>query len=116
MDAKEAIEIIQSAVADVKKIGQDTISVESLENYLGALDVDAEKSRESQRLEHQRSLAHYDAQTKHQLEMFRSVIEAGREALKSVILINGGAAVAILGLTGAAVSKSLPSAFGQSLA
>ena len=45
-------------------------------------------------------MAHYDAQQKYSLEMFRSVIIYGQAALKSSILINGGAAVALMAFIG----------------
>jgi len=66
------------------------------------------QSIELRKLEYQRMLAHYDAQTKHGIEMFKSVIESGREALNALVLVNGGAVVALLGFMGATLSKSLP--------
>ena len=48
--------------------------------------------------------------------MFKSVIEAGREALNALILINGGGVVALLGFLGATISKGLPATLGLQLA
>jgi hypothetical protein len=77
--------------------------------------VDAGQSIELQKLDAQRSLAYYDAQTKHSLAMFNSVIESGREALNALVLVNGGAVVALLGFMGATISKGLPKALGADL-
>ena len=49
---------------------------------------------------HERNLEHYKAQQLFDVEMFRSVIGYGQAALKSAILINGGAAVALLAFIG----------------
>ena len=48
--------------------------------------------------------------------MFESVLEAGREALKAILIINGGAVIALLGFMGALISKGLPTSLGASLA
>lgn len=42
------------------------------------------------------------------LEMFRSTIQAGQQTLRSVILINGGAAVALLAFTGHSLVNKIP--------
>jgi hypothetical protein len=43
--------------------------------------------------------------------MFKSVIEAGRTALNALILMNGGAVVALLAFLGNALAKEPPSGF-----
>jgi hypothetical protein len=48
------------------------------------------------KLQHKSNLAEYKASAEFSLEQLRSVIVAGQAALKSAILINGGAAVALL--------------------
>jgi len=59
------------------------------------------------KMEHESKLAEYDAENARRLEMFKSVITAGQSALKSAILINGGAAVAMLAFAGSIWGKSL---------
>lgn len=115
MEPTEIIGALKAALADVKMQGQDTVSIVALENYLEGLRSDAGHSLEFQKLEHQRSLAHYDAQTKHSIEMFKSVIESGREALNALVLVNGGAVIALLGFMGATISKGLTQALGANL-
>lgn len=111
MQAKDIIKDIKSAVDQVKDQGQEVISVSALKRYLEELEriVDTQKEisttqLESQlatfRAEHERNLAHYEAQQKHSIEMLRSVFMFGNTALKSSILINGGAAVALLAFIG----------------
>jgi hypothetical protein len=51
-------------------------------------------------------LAEYDAQVRSHLEAFKATIESGREALNALLLINGGAVVALLGFVGAMASKT----------
>ncbi len=46
------------------------------------------------------NLAQYEAERSRSLESFRSVILTGQAALKSAILINGGASVALLAFLG----------------
>jgi hypothetical protein len=51
-----------------------------------------------------------------QLEAFRSVIQSGQSALKSCVLINGGAAVALLAFVGHLVEQAKPAIPVRSLA
>lgn len=115
MEPAEVINDLKTALADVKAKGQETVAIDALEKYLEGLRTDAGQSVELRRLEYQRTLAHYDAQTKHGIEMFKSVIESGREALNALVLVNGGAVVALLGFMGATISKGLPQALGANL-
>ncbi len=111
MHAKEIIKIIKDAVLEVKAANQDVISVDAMANYLDALKKDVESVEEADkkkfeadiavfRAEHERNLAHYKAQQLHAVELFRSVISYGQAALKSAMLINGGAAAALLAFIG----------------
>ena len=61
---------------------------------------------EKWKMQHQSNLAQYDAQNAWELQMFKSVILAGQTALKSTILINGGAAVALLAFIGSVWDKT----------
>ena len=121
MTGKDIIENIRSAVIDVKQNNQDVISVDALLNYLDALDKDAsdtdvldhrqhDSNLAEYRAENERNIAHYNAQQLHAVEMFKSVIGYGSAALKSAILINGGAAVALLAFIGNIWSKEIAQA------
>ena len=115
MEPAEIIDKLKTALHDVKSTGQETVAIDALVRYLESLRTGAGQSIEYQKLKHQRTLAHYDARTKHSIEMFKSVIESGREALNALVLINGGAVVALLGFMGATISKGLPPALGSAL-
>lgn len=115
MEPAEVIDELKAALSEVKAEGQESVTVFALEKFLERLRKDAGQSAELRRLEYQRILAGYDAETKHSIEMFKSVIEAGREALNALVLINGGAVVALLGFMSAAISKGFPQSLGASL-
>ena len=111
MQAKEIIKVIKDAVLEVKAQNQEVISVDAMANYLDALKKDIEsvekvnnKKFEADiavfRAEHERNLARYKAQQLYAVELFRSVIGYGQAALKSAMLINGGAAAALLAFIG----------------
>lgn len=111
MNSKELIEFIKQDIIEVKKQGQEAIAVENLIKYLGDLKKQVNKSVKTEkekieiditlaRLAHERNLAGYNAQVQNNIEMLRSVMMYGSEALKSAILINGGAAVALLAFIG----------------
>ena len=110
MESAQVIDSLKTELAYVKAKGQGVVEIDALQKYLENLRVDAGQSIELQKLDTQRSLAHYDAETKHSLAMFNSVIESGREALNALVLVNGGAVVALLGFMGATISKDLPKA------
>ena len=65
-----------------------------------------ESEMEMWKEKNRRELAQYNAEVIGNLEMFRSLISTGENALKSVILINGGAAVALLAFIGSIWDKS----------
>lgn len=111
MEAPEIVKIIQQAVQGVKNKNQDVVSTDALLKYLEALARDVESANEQTkrrmeadlavfRVEHERNIALYQAQEMRAVELFRSVITYGSAALKSSLLINGGAAAALLAFIG----------------
>lgn len=115
METKEAIDKLKSDLAGIKAQGQETIPIEGLENYLSALEKDASASLESRKLEFQGMLADHDARVKFDIEIFKTANEAGREALKAALIINGGAVIAFLGFLGSMLSKGGAEALGLKL-
>lgn len=98
---------LQAALGHVKQNGQSVIPIERLENYLSDMKniaIENGKNAEAKQQSAQKKLEHdievwktqTNIQTTHSVEMFKSVIEAGLNALKSAIVVNGGAAVALL--------------------
>lgn len=113
MKAIEAIKQIQAAVAEAKASGIQQILIANLEAYLDSVAnvVQAEESAPGSEqvadAEHRLEVwkAQLSANTNHSIEMFKAVIEAGQTALKSAIVINGGAAAALLAFAGNAITK-----------
>jgi hypothetical protein len=102
LTAKAAIQLIRDQVRRVRQQGGSLIPAESLEQFLNLLDsgqVDRDlgliiaANREA-------ATAKYRARVESGLELFKSVIQSGHAALKSLFLLNGGAAVAVLALVG----------------
>lgn len=115
MEPADILDSLETELAEMSAKGQRVVAVDALQKYIEKRRKHARSSVEDRTLEQQRSLAHLDMQTKHALEMFKSVIDAGREALNALVLINGGAVVALLGFMGATISKGLPATLGMQL-
>lgn len=105
MDTNETLDKIKKFLHSLQEEGHAVLNIEAINEYISALQKDSSVSVEFQKLQHQSSLAQYDAKIKADLEMFKSVINAGKEALNATLLINGGAAVACLSFLGAMLSK-----------
>jgi hypothetical protein len=118
MNTTELLDTIKKALSDVREKQQEVVSVDAMTNYLDALkkEIDSnevfnkskfEADLTAFRAEHERNLAHYEAQQLHSVEMLRSVITYGLATLKSSMLINGGAAVALLAFIGKIWEKNI---------
>ncbi len=116
MKAKDILHDFRLAVSEVKERNRKTVQISALESFLDSLEKDIDEQGEldglefesklaSFRAEHERNIAWYEAQQSTSIEMFRSVIQVGQSALKSIILINGGAAVSMLAFIGNLASK-----------
>jgi hypothetical protein len=101
MELSEAIARFKKDLEGVKADGRTTtIEIANLERYLDALSNDASDSIEHRKMALAGSIASYNAQVQHDLENFRVVIEAGKEAINAAILINGGAVIALMAFVG----------------
>lgn len=104
MDAQKVIAEIKKSLIQVRQSGRSNVTVEAFEKYLDSLGPEVSKSEEIDvklvEFAHERNLAHYNAVQAHNREMLRSVISYGQAALKSTLLINGGAAAALLPFIG----------------
>src|SRR5690348_15897112 len=110
MKASEVLEILKDAVGAAREAGASQVPVENLERFAAELERTAAESPEGVSAG-EASMEAYKAklaalgnslQQQHEsnLEMFRTVIVTGQSALKSALLINGGAALAILAFVG----------------
>lgn len=121
------LEQIEKDVQEVKDSGQKEINVDQLLKYLaemkaGVAPIESLKiEQELARYKHERNIEQYKVNNQFilenakmlaqmGLEMFKSVITTGQTALQSAILINGGAAVALLTFIGGMWAKGLDAA------
>ncbi|WP_051789061.1 hypothetical protein [Pelosinus sp. UFO1] len=123
MGNQEIIERIKNEFANFKASGNMSVSVDSVLTYLDVLEKDIShnvQDKETQRfltqLAHERKIelckvdnqvriANVDRLEECQRLMLKSAIEIGQNALKYVMLINGGAGVAMLAFAGNILSK-----------
>ncbi|QIK80890.1 hypothetical protein G7069_04305 [Lysobacter sp. HDW10] len=106
MEPVELINEIREELKRVEESGQTHVPVTGLRQYLSALELDAQYSFEERRRSHEGTLAHYAAQNQFSLEMFKSVLETGKSAIDALLIINGGAVVAMLGVLSNLAGKS----------
>lgn len=98
MESQELINAFRGQLDQVEAQGSQQLPVSAIRAYLAALEKDAGASQEYRNREHAGMLAHYAAQNEHSLEMLKAVLEAGKSALHALLIVNGGAVVALLGV------------------
>lgn len=98
MESQELIDAFRKQLDQVEAQGSAQVQVSALRAYLSALEKDAGASQEYRKREHEGMLAHYAAKSQHSIEMLKAVLEAGKSALHALLIINGGAVVALLGV------------------
>jgi len=107
----KVVDKIKLVLKQTKDAGHDSISITAFEDYL--ISIEKENDTESKNAEmkldcdlavfsaeNDRNIAHANNLTASSLELFKSVILVGQSALKASMLINGGAAVALLAFMG----------------
>ena len=109
---KEAMDTFRSIEQQLKSGGLSRSSLAQLNAYISEMedafktDPDGEVKRELLRMVHESVLQSEKMEAENNLEQFRTVVANGRNALKFGVLVNGGAAVALLAFLGNLVSKS----------
>lgn len=73
--------------------------------YLDQLSTSSSMSSDLARMQYDGKLAEYAASNQFELEMFNSVIEAGKTAVNALLIVNGGAVVAMLGVVSNLITK-----------
>jgi hypothetical protein len=131
MKVNEVIGMYTSAIADAVANGADSVPVSELQRVnaeiakiaaespedaaVGEAALERYKAQLTANIEHHRNLNEFN------LELLRGTISTGQSAVKSSLLINGGAAIAVLAFLGNAWSNGLPhhtlsdAAYGLSL-
>lgn len=102
MHDKQLLTDLRDALQTVRASNQTSIQVDALSQYLDKWEHAADSTVRETDAQHARNLEQWKTQlavsSAEWLEMFKAVIEAGMTALKSSIVINGGAAAALLAL------------------
>lgn len=106
MEASEIVDHLEGQLNTMAAEGTGTVDIAALLRYLTDIRQSIPASTELMRLDSQLKVEHYKAVELHSVEMFRSVIEAGGEALRSLVLISGGGVVALMGFIGAVLSRT----------
>lgn len=105
METQELIDAFRKQLEQVQAQGEQQVQVSALRTYLDALERDAGASQEFRKREHEGMLSHFAAKNQHSIEMLKAVLEAGKSALHALLIINGGAVVALLGVMSNLVGK-----------
>jgi len=126
VDAKEFAEELRDIVADLKTKGVESIRSDNLIKYLDEAlhDLSTSAARPSEatieryKAELQKWVEEHKNIHAQGVEMFKSVIQAGQNALRTAFLMNGGASVALLALVGhlSSVAPQRVAALAPSLA
>jgi hypothetical protein len=127
MDAKDFANEMRTLVDDLKTKGIDSIKSENLIKYLDERLRDfsaptpvqsSEATHERYKADLQRWVEEHKNIHAYGLETFRSVIQAGQNALRTAFIMNGGAAVALLAFIGhlSSVAPERVSSLAPSLA
>jgi hypothetical protein len=113
MNMRELIALIRQNIAALRTKGATSVTIASLESLLAAVENHVAQQPDTQinsitvehaRLQQAADLAGFAARSAVNLEVFKSVFPTTQVAVKSLIIINGGAAVALLALIGHLVS------------
>ncbi|NIC05281.1 hypothetical protein [Billgrantia bachuensis] len=110
MKSFEVVQMFKDSIAITKEKGVEHVPIESLEAYADELQELVDKTSgdvpagEAAMEEYRAKLSAWVASSQHQhderMELRREVTTTGQAALKSALLINGGAAVALLAFIG----------------
>jgi len=116
MEAQEVIDDFKKEISLAKEQGHSSLTTESLLKYLDLIEQDADSSIEHNRQVNEGELAKYAAESQMQITMFNAVVESGKTALQSLLVINGGAVIALMGVMSNLVGKTDGKSLAVSLA
>lgn len=101
---KPTIDELKYVVEKLKANGINEINLDYLLTYLSSIENDPQSLKTAQDERYKAELQKWIEEIKnvhaHSVEIFRSVIQAGQNALRTSFLMNGGASVAILAFIG----------------
>lgn len=96
MEAKDAFAWIKSDLNQLLSHGFEFVHTRSLLAAVERQETNAPQVSQWADLENKTRIANADRKSTMDLEMFKSVLETGKTALTTAILVNGGASVALL--------------------
>lgn len=96
MEAKDAFAWMKADLAGLLERGVELVPTRALMDAVARQESSAPQVSQLAELEHSARTSAADRKHKAELEMFKAVIESGKTALTTVMLVNGGAAVALL--------------------
>ncbi len=100
MNRKSFIETIKRDFINLKNNGITEVKTINLIHYIEEMTSEEQRSEIDEEIVHRNALAKFEFDAQHAIEMFRAVIDAGKEALRAAMIINGGAVIALLSLLG----------------
>ncbi|CAI8811393.1 MULTISPECIES: hypothetical protein [Pseudomonas] len=106
MDANAFAKALKTSISEVKSQGHETVNCDKLITYIDRVveatstDNNPEENSEVLKARLQLSLDAHKHNLSANLEMFKSIIQSGQNALKTMLLLNGGAAIALLAFIG----------------
>lgn len=116
MKSSEVIQALKSSIASTRSAGVQSVSLDDLETYASLLEETASKTpddvaagaaaMEAYKADLNSWISSRQQSHEFNLEMLRATIATGQAALKSALLINGGASVAMLAFIGNVWEKS----------
>ena len=109
MEFRDGVNRLRTDLGGLLQQGQQFVQIPALLEYLSSLESEAPAISQAAELQHQSQLAFHRAVHESNLEMFKSVIEAGRTAVTTAILVSGGATAALLAFVGNSEAKALAS-------
>ena len=118
MRTENLIGELRKIFSEMKNNGQTAVAISILETYFNDIEkiINDPQSQLSEKQLHELTLKQLEinnekwkvqteSRTAFGIELFRAVIEAGQTAIKSLILMNGGAAIALLAFLGNLLSR-----------
>lgn len=112
-------ESLRQTLDGLKKEGQEFVSIEALINYLEKTKGEGQYNQETQlavfKAQHESNLEHYKAQQQVNLATYTAINDYAQIALKTVILINGGASISLLAFIGNIWTKGINKSAVESL-
>lgn len=106
MEPRDILSRIREDVGALLKQGREFVHIPALLEYLNALERDAPAISKAVELQHQSVLAQHRSEHEANLEMFRSVLETGKTAITTAILVSGGGTAAFLAFVGNIYAKN----------